>query len=65
MFPAINRIRAVLTRPKRAADGAYRVFTLDYDVEAEADEISSVLGPWPESGMSILAIRRISRLRAP
>jgi cobaltochelatase CobT len=48
MFEVINRIRAVLTRPKPAADGAYRVFTPDYDVEVEADKISSVLGPLPD-----------------
>jgi cobaltochelatase CobT len=48
MFQALNRIRAVLTKPKPPADGAYRVFIRDYDVEVEADQLSSVLGPLPD-----------------
>lgn len=35
-------------KAKPAADGAYRVFTRDFDVEVEADELACVLGPLPE-----------------
>lgn len=48
MFQALNRIRAVLTKPEPPSDGAYRIFTRDYDVEMEADQLSSVLGPLPD-----------------
>lgn len=48
MFQSLNRIRDVLTKPKPPADGTYRVFTRDFDVEVEADQLPSVLGPLPE-----------------
>jgi cobaltochelatase CobT len=53
MFNMIKRIGALLTppepksKPEPKADGAYRVFTFDHDVEVEANQLSSVLGPLP------------------
>jgi cobaltochelatase CobT len=58
MFKMIKRIGALLTppepkpepksKPEPKADGPYRVFTFDHDVEVEADQLSSVLGPLPD-----------------
>jgi len=38
-------IPAILTKRKPKVDGAYRVFTRDNDVEVEASQLGSVLGP--------------------